>query len=384
MKKNYIDRRKVDLGKRWCEMIYLDNAATTKPNKAVIEAINRCLTDNWGNPSSLHWMGTEAKFSVDRARETVAGLIGAKAKEIIFTSGACESNSHAICGYLKANESGFITTGIEHSSIANIADDYGAIIIPVDKDGLVDMGYLENALMSNQNALVSIQYANNEIGTVQDMNTVANIVHRYGGVLHTDATQIIPDRPIAVKNIDMMSFSGQKIGATKGIGILYVRDGVEIKPIIYGSQEKSRRGGTENVPYIAGLSAAVKDISYPDGKNRDYFVQRVLEGFDCYLVGSPIGDMRLKNNASICFKGIEAESLMLLLNQKGIYVSTGSACSSGSLKPSRVLEKIGLPEQDLHSVVRFSFGDQTIDDVDFVIHEIKQSLDFLKKISGNI
>lgn len=365
-------------------MIYLDNAATTKPKREVIDAINKCLLDDWGNPSSLYKFGIRAKDIVDESRRKVAKLIGAKPSEIIFTSGACESNSHAICGYLKSHNAHFITTNIEHKSIMNIAEDYKdrITIIPVDKNGFVDVEALENILkeLDDINTLVSIQWANNEIGTIQNMEEISTIVHRYNGVLHTDATQIIPDRKIDVIGIDMMSFSGQKLGATKGIGVLYVKNGIELSPIIYGSQEKSRRGGTENVPYIAGLGEAIKHLKYPTSENRDYFVERILSEIDyCYLVGCDYRN-RLKNNASICFKGVESESVLLMLDQRDICVSSGSACNSASLKPSYVLEAIGLPEDEINSVVRFTFGEDTIEDIDIAIEEVKKAITLLRKL----
>lgn len=362
-------------------MIYLDNAATTKPKKAVIDAINECLINTWGNPSSLHTLGKAAKNVVDENRKIVADFIGAKPSEIIFTSGACEANSLAICGYRRKHRELLFTTKIEHKSIINIAQSYPeiTIIIPVDSDGFVDSEYLEHRLAGlsfSARPIVSIQYANNEIGTIQDMERISNIVHKYGGILHTDATQIIPDRKIDVTDIDMMSFSGQKLGAPKGIGVLYVRDGIEISPIIYGSQEKSRRGGTENVPYIAGLGAAIKELKYGYSDIKDYFVRRVLDEIDgAYLIGS---EHRLKNNASICFSGISGELLLLMLNERGIYASAGSACNH---EPSHVLKAVGLSDEYIASTVRFTFGDQTKDDVDFVVDNLVEIVGILRKFN---
>lgn len=367
-------------------MIYLDNAGTTKPKDCVVKAINECLTEDWGNPSSLYRLGIRAKDIVNKSRKTVAKLIGAKPSEIIFTSGACESNSHAICGYLKSHNAHLITTNIEHKSIISIAEDYKdrTTVISVDKNGFVDVENLENILkeLDGINTLVSIQWANNEIGTIQNMEEISTIVHRYNGVLHTDATQIIPDRKINVKNIDMLSFSGQKLGATKGIGVLYVRNGIDIKPIIYGSQERSLRGGTENVPYIAGLKAAIDDLYYEDGEIRDYFIGKILKEVpNCYLVGTDRTDRRLNNNVSICFKGVESESLLLMLDRKNIYVSSGSACNSASLKPSYVLEEIGLPSGEINSVVRFTFCDNTKRQIDIVVREVASAVKMLRSFN---
>ena len=367
-------------------MIYLDNAATTKPKKEVIDTINQCLLYDWGNPSSLYKIGIDAKKIVEESRQTIADLIGAKPSEIIFTSGACEANSLAICGYLNSHNSGLITSYIEHKSIMNIVNEYShkTAMIPVDKQGFIDTFVLEGALASCQfrDILVSIQFANNEIGTIQDIKSIANIVHNYDGILHTDATQIIPDRKIDVKalGIDMMSFSGQKLGAPKGIGVLYVKEGIELKPIIYGSQENSIRGGTENVPYIAGLKTAIDNLTYPTSDLRDYFVGRILSEIDdCYLVGCELGNNRLNNNASICFKGIESETLLVMLDQKDIYVSSGSACNNFSKKSSYVLEALGLPKEYLNSVVRFTFSEEnTKEEIDTVITELKKIICALK------
>ena len=365
-------------------MIYIDNASTTKPRPEVVVAVMNCLMNDWGNPSSLHQLGQDAKAIVDDARKAVSDLIGAKPSEIIFTSGACEANSLAICGYRRKHRELLLTTNIEHKSIIDITKSYPEITIriPVDSNGFVDTQYLEHILVGlswSARPIVSIQYANNEIGTIQDMEKISHIVHKHGGILHTDATQIIPDRKIDVTGIDMMSFSGQKLGAPKGIGVLYVRDGIELSPIIYGSQEKSRRGGTENVPYIAGLGEAVRHIEYPTGEVRDYFVQQVLAQIpDCYLVGAT-GKDRLKNNASICFKGVSSEMMVVMLDQRGICVSSGSACNAG-IEVSHVLKAIGIGE-DAKSVVRFTFGDNTKAEVDAVVEELVK---ICKKLRKNV
>lgn len=357
-------------------MIYVDNAATTKPKQEVVEAIIQCLTETWGNPSSLYSFGREARDIVENSRNNIAKFIGAKPSEIIFTSGACESNSHAICGYLKNNNYRLITTQIEHKSILNIASEYidRTTLIPVDTNGFVDMAALESAL-ENKPHLVSIQYANNEIGTVQNIKEISNLVHSYGCLLHTDATQIIPDRKISVKGIDMMSFSGQKFGAPKGIGVLYVRKGIKLSPIIYGSQEQARRGGTENVPYIAGIAAAINSIQYPTSELRDYFVSRVLSEInDCYLVGCECGEHRLKNNASIYFNGVKSETILLMLAQKKIYASAGSACNSNI--SSYVLDAIKVPS---NNVVRFTFDNNTKDEINTVIDELIKIINLLRR-----
>ncbi|MCM1335327.1 MAG: cysteine desulfurase [Bacteroides sp.] len=368
-------------------MIYLDNAATTKPKKEVVDVITRCLLEDWGNPSSSHALGRRAKKIVEESRKTVADLIGADPSEIIFTSGACEANSLAVFGYLQSRHSCFYTSAIEHKSIVNISQNSDAIaddVILVNSFGQVDVSSIKKLIEDDlYQPLVSIQYANNEIGTIQNIKKIADIVHQCDGVIHTDATQIIPDRKINVKklDVDMLSFSGQKLGAPKGIGVLYVRNGIKLDSIIYGTQENGLRGGTENVPYIAGLAEAIRQLKFPTGKERDYFVNRVLSEIeDCYLVGTPIGNNRLRNNAAICFRGAESEAVLLMLDQKGICVSSGSACNSFSLEPSHVLTAIRLPKEDQYSMVRFTFGENTIEEVDIVVEELKNIVSILRNM----
>lgn len=371
-------------------MIYLDNAATTRPKKEVVDVINQCLLEDWGNPSSSYTLGVRARDIVEKSRDVVAKFIGADPSEIIFTSGACEANSLALCGFLKANSSVLYTSTIEHKSILKIFDDYYhknifKNLLSVNEYGVLNLVDLEEKISKCRFPLVSVQFANNEIGTIQNVKTIANVVHKYNGVFHTDATQIIPDRKIDVKQlgIDMLSFSGQKIGTPKGIGALYIKKGIKINPIIYGTQENGLRGGTENVPYIAGLAEALRRLSYPTKEARDYFVNRVLSEIeDCYLVGAPCGDDRIYNNASICFKGVQSESVLLLLDQKGIYVSSGSACNSSSLSPSHVLQTINLPQDDLNSVVRFTFGENSIEDADMVVDELSCIVKKLREMNN--
>lgn len=371
-------------------MIYLDNAATTKPKPEVIETINYALCEQWGNPSSLYKFGQSARVIVDEARKTVANFIGVKPSEIIFTSGACESNSMAILGLLLRDfTSEFITSSIEHKSIHNLQEAWGCYDpISVNSEGYIEFTELEKILKTlykrNKTSVVSIQYANSEIGTIQNIKEISKIVHKYGGIFHTDATQMIANSPVNVKdlNIDMMSFSGQKIGAPKGIGVLYVKNGIELEPIIYGSQEGGRRGGTENVPYIVGLSAAIKSIQYPTYEIRDYFWEKLSDQVrDIYVIGSM--EHRLNNNLAVCFKGVEAESLQILLDEKGVCVSAGSACMSG--KKSYVLENIGMPIEDQSSVIRFTFGvDTTKKEIDAVIKIISDGIDLLRGLNSDL
>lgn len=362
---------------------YLDEAATTKPREEVVEVITNILREDWGNPSSKYDFGKRAKSIVDKSRETIANFIGAKPSEIIFTSGACESNSLAIMGYLKKNHSMFFTTEIEHKSIMDCSKAVSTEYIPVDSDGSVDLSLLNSILGDyyNRNKLVSIQFANNEIGTVQDMEQISQVVHSNNGILHTDATQIISDRPINVKelDIDMMSFSGQKFGAPKGIGVLYVKDGIKLEPIIYGAQENSLRGGTENVAYIAGIAKAVELIEYPTSYGRDYFLDRLEHKvLDMHLIGN-LSD-RLKNNLSICLENLESSTMVNCLSADEILVSTGSACNSNSIEPSYVLKAIGVPEEHIYSVIRITanFDKMTIEDVEYITDKIADNVEMLR------
>lgn len=364
-------------------MIYLDSAATTKPKDEVIEVITNVLKNEWGNPSSKHNFGKSARDIVEISRMNIAYFIGAKPSEIIFTSGACESNSMAIMGYLKKNRAMFFTTEIEHKSIIDCSKVIDTEYIPVDNNGFVNLSLLKSILGDyyNRNKLVSIQFANNEIGTIQDMKKIAQIVHSNNGVLHTDATQIISDRPIDVEElgIDIMSFSGQKFGAPKGIGVLYVKEGIELEPIIYGSQENSLRGGTENVAFIAGIAKAVELIEYSTNTGRNYFFERLKNKIDnIYLVGEIIN--RLTNNLSICFKGVESNTLVGCLNVDEILVSTGSACNSSSIEPSYVLKAIGVPEEDIYSVVRITadFNKMTIEEIEDITDKIASNVEMLR------
>lgn len=365
---------------------YLDEASTTQPKSEVVEVVTDILKNTWGNPSSRHSFGHDARYEVDNARKVIADFIGANESEIIFTSGACESNSMAIIGYLKKNHGMFFTTEIEHKSIINCSKTVSTEYIPVDNDGLIDLSLLNSILGDyyNRNKLVSIQFANNEIGTIQDMEQISHIVHSNNGVLHTDATQIISDRPIDVKElgIDMMSFSGQKFGAPKGIGVLYIKEGIQLEPIIYGAQENSLRGGTENVAFIVGMAKAVELIEYPSIYGVDYFLEKLKSKInDIYVIGDKF--FRLKNNLSICFKGIESNTLVSCLSVDGILVSTGSACNSNSIEPSYVLKAIGVPEEDIYSVIRITtnFDKLTIEEIEDITDKIKMNVETLRSIS---
>lgn len=367
-------------------MIYLDNAATTKPSPSVINTITDVLANSWGNPSSLYDFGINSYWIIEEVRDKVAKLINCDKSEVYFTSSSCESNSLAILGYLKAHPmSALLTTNIEHKSIIEITKCTPRRVykLMVDKDGKVNLGDLisscEIMINDGYDIFASIQWANNEIGVIQNMPQISEIIHRYGGVLHSDATQIIPDRKINSTYVDMLSFSGHKIHAPKGIGVLHIKNkNVTIKPLIYGSQENKLRGGTENVAYIAGLGTAIDELYYPKNMKqlRDYFsieLQKISKNI------TVIGDFknRLHSNLSVCFGGVSASKLMNCLSQSGVYCSTGSACNQSA--KSYVLEAIGLSEDEINSTIRFSLSCTTTkEEIDEAIVIINKTYNYLK------
>lgn len=374
-------------------MIYLDNAATTKIHPEVIKTITDTMTSVWGNPSSIHKLGQQAKSILDNSRKTISQHMNCKPNEIVFTSGACESNSLAICGYLdKHSHSVLITTDIEHKSIQSLCIDrtYNTRYVRVDNKGRVDLEHLnqlckETYLNGYSHMLVSIQSANSEIGTVQDIKSISSIAHKYNGVFHTDATQLFPYQKIDVEDlgIDMLSMSGQKINTPKGIGFLYVKDDINLKPLIYGSQMETRRGGTENIPYITGLSKAIELLQYENTyiqSMRDYLLGKFKNSGLDYIVNGDL-ENRLPNNISISFKNIEAESLLLLLDINGICVSSGSACDSKSIQASSTLKAIGVDEDYIHGTIRITLSDEiTFDELDYVYEKIIQGVRRLQSL----
>ena len=368
-------------------MIYLDNAASTRVKNEVIEVIFKTMQSVFANPSSLHQLGLEAKSLLDNSRKTISQHINCKPNEIIFTSGACEANSLAIQGYMdRYSHSVLITTTIEHKSIQALCVDrtYNTRYVRVDNKGRVDLEHLsqlckETYMNGYSHMLVSIQSANSEIGTIQDIREIAKIVHKYNGVFHTDATQLFPCQKIDIRglDIDMLSMSGQKINAPKGIGFLYVKDNIDLKPLIYGSQMETRRGGTENIPYIAGLSKAIELLQYENTyvqSMRDYLLGKFQNCRLDYIVNGDL-ENRLPNNISISFKNIEAESLLLLLDMNEICVSSGSACDSKSIQASSVLKAIKVPDDYIHGTIRITLSDDiTFDELDYAYEKIIQGV----------
>ncbi len=372
------------------ESIYLDEAATTKPKEEVIQAILPYLYEKWHNPSSLYSPSKSIKKDIEDVRKNVADTINADASEIFFTSGGSESNNWVIQGFHNQYpEAAIITTTIEHKSILKCVDDIPNVhFVGVNKYGAVVLEQLKNMLqyIKTRPILVSIQYANNEIGTIQNIKTIAELVHKYGGILHTDAVQAYGHIPIDVgQGIDLLSASGHKIGCPKGIGFLYKRNGVSIKPLIYGSQEQGMRGGTENVPYIIGLGKAVeliknKKVDYDLCSKRNYFINQLKYKLGGKINGSMLN--RLPNNINVTFsQSITGEALIYMLDTFNIYISAGSACNSHSVQPSYVLQEIGLSDDEIYKTVRITLPDNIDEDkTNKAISEISRQIQVMESV----
>lgn len=377
---------------------YLDMAASTPVSESVLETIMDTMRNTWANPSSVHSKGVEAYNIIRQTKNTMAEYINCDPEEIVFTSGAAEANSLAILGYLRANPNTvFCTSNIEHKSILSMLEDCEMKeVFAVNSGGRImldELNYrLDDSLHYGYSSLVSIQAANSEIGVVQDIQGIAEVVHRHKGILHCDATQLFPYQRINVKKmgIDMMSISGQKIHAPKGIGFLYVRKGIKLKPLIYGTQSNGLRGGTENIPYIAGLGKAIEELGVKTSNSlcdlevayvRKYMEDRLLQKIDGCILNSYVKN-KLSNLISISFKGIEAESLLLMLDINGIYVSSGSACNSGNTEPSYVLKAIQVPDEYIRGTIRITLPDDfTFDEADYVVEKIKSCVERLRKFA---
>ncbi|MDJ0697270.1 cysteine desulfurase NifS [Mastigocoleus sp. MO_188.B34] len=377
--------------------IYLDNNATTKVDPAVVEAMMPYITEYYGNPSSMHTFGGQVSKAIRQAREKVAALIGAEESEIIFTSGGTEGDNAAIRAALQAQpqKRHIITTQVEHPAVLNLCKQmqnqgYEVTYLSVDSRGQLDLHELEAALTGNT-ALVTIMYANNETGVIFPIEEIGKLVKEYGAIFHVDAVQAVGKIPLNMKNstIDMLSMSGHKIHAPKGIGALYVRRGVRFRPmLIGGGQERGRRGGTPNVPGIVALGKAaelellhIEEATARERRLRDRLEKAIINTIpDCEVNGR--GTERLPNTTNIGFKYIEGEAILLLLNQHGICASSGSACSSGSLEPSHVLRAMGLPYTTLHGSIRFSLCRYTTEaEIDAVLGVLPGIIERLRAIS---
>ena len=389
--------------------MYLDTASTVKPKQEVIDAMMPYLTEQWFNPSSLYSDSKRVEIAIDKSRETVAKSINAKAKDIFFTSGGSEANCWAIQGFInsrlkKKKIPYIITTKIEHKSIMDcVKNQCGAVkyFLDVDSDGYISTSELNDAiaLMLNNGAnpkdiLVSIQFANNEVGSIQDVIGISEVAHMYGCVFHTDAVQAFCHVNIDVESmgIDMLTASAHKIGGCKGTGFLYIKKGVKISPLIYGSQMDGKRGGTENVAGIVGMAKAV-ELSKNNWKNgsaiamtRDYFINKLT------LIGCGVNGLvpdgtndavhRLPNNINVVLpNGVGSESLLYALDVDDVQIGTGSACNSHSVKPSHVLKAMHKTDDECSRSIRITIpDDMTMDDVDEAVDAIEKAIDVLQNI----
>ena len=380
------------------KLIYLDNAATTKTAPEVVEAMLPYFSEFYGNPSSIYSLAGESKKAIDQARETIAGALGAQPEEIYFTAGGTESDNWALkatAEYYRKKGNHIITTKIEHHAILHSCQQlekqgFEVTYLDVDENGVVKLEELKKAIRPTT-ILISVMYANNEIGTIQPIQEIGEIAHEKGILFHTDAVQAFGQLPIHVDDchIDMLSASGHKLNGPKGIGFLYIRKGVKIRSFIHGgAQERKRRAGTENVPGIVGLGKAVEravktmeERMAKERELRDYLIGRVLAEIP-YTRLNGHRSLRLPNNANFSFQFIEGESLLIMLDMEGICGSSGSACTSGSLDPSHVLLAIGLPHEIAHGSLRLTLNEEnTKEELDFVVESLKRIIERLRSMS---
>lgn len=380
------------------KLIYLDNAATTKTAPEVVEAMLPYFTEYYGNPSSIYDFAQKSKEAVTKGRQQIADVLNAKKEEIYFTAGGSEADNWALKATFEAYKSKgnhIITTKIEHHAILHTCEyleKRGAKItyLDVDENGIVRLDELEKAI-TPETILISVMFANNEIGSIQPIKEIGRIAKEHGILFHTDAVQAFCQVPIDVDecNIDMLSSSGHKINGPKGIGFLYIRKGVKIKSFIHGgAQERHRRAGTENVTGIIGLAKAaeiatanMKERTAEEIKVRDHLIERIEKEIPyAKLNGDRV--KRLPNNVNFSFQFVEGESMLILLDSKGICASSGSACTSGSLDPSHVLLAIGLPHEIAHGSLRLTISDQiTMEDADYVVDNLKEIVNHLREMS---
>ena len=380
------------------KMIYLDNAATTKTAPEVVEAMIPYFTEFFGNASSVYGFAGNSKEAMSKARDTIANALGAKSNEIYFTAGGSEADNWALKATAEAYKSKgnhIITTKIEHHAILHTAEwleknGFEVTYLNVDENGVVKLDELKAAIRP-ETILISVMYANNEIGTIQPIKEIGEIAKENGILFHTDAVQAFGQVPINVDelNIDMLSSSGHKLNGPKGIGFLYIRKGIKIRSFVHGgAQERKRRAGTENVPAIVGYGAAVeravdtmKERTEKEMQLRDYLIDRVLKEVPYTRLNGHRTD-RLPNNANFSFQFIEGESLLIMLDMEGICGSSGSACTSGSLDPSHVLLAIGLPHEIAHGSLRLTLSDETTkEDIDYVVEKVKEIVARLRDMS---
>ena len=378
--------------------IYADNAATTRPSKTVISVMTKALESVYGNPSSLYSTGQEAREALEQARADVAAVINAEPREILFTSGGSEADNQALRSAAalgrKNGKMHIISTAFEHHAILHTLErlekeGFEVTLLDVHEDGLVRPEELEDAIREDT-CLVTVMFANNEIGTIQPIAEIGAICKKHNVIFHTDAVQAVAHVPIDVKamNIDMLSASGHKFHASKGVGFLYCRKGIRLTNLIDGgAQERGKRAGTENVPGILGMAAALKEAAANMEKNAAHMSamrDRLIAGLQQIPHSALNGDAvkRLPGNVNFCFEGIEGESLLLLLDDRGICASSGSACTSGSLDPSHVLLAIGRVHDVAHGSLRLSIGeDVTEEEIDYLITSVKEVVEYLRSFS---
>ena len=379
-------------------MIYLDNAATTRLSETAFEAMRPYMMDQFANPAGTYSFAAGAAAAVEKAREQLAAVIGAKSSEIYFTSGGTESDNWALKGVMQANAAKgrhLITSAIDHHAILHSAEalkkqGYDVTILPVDGDGTVDLDALEKAIRPDT-VLISVMAANNEIGTLEPLERIGEIAHAHGVLFHTDAVQAFCHVPIDVErmHIDLLSASGHKFHGPKGVGLLYVRKGVKIAPFMDGgAQEKKRRAGTTNVPGIVGMAAAateavahMDEIAKKEIAVRDHLIERIEKEIPHAKLNGH-RTQRLPGNVNFCFRFIEGESMLMLLDDSGVCASSGSACTSGSLDPSHVLLAIGLPHEIAHGSLRLTLSEETtLADADYVVDTLKGIIERLRSMS---
>ena len=380
------------------KLIYMDNAATTAVKPEVFEKMKPYFMENYSNPSSVYSFAGEAKKAVDDARDIIAGALNAKAAEIYFTGGGSEADNWAIKATAEAYKNKgkhIITSAIEHHAVLHTCGwlerhGYEVTYLPVDENGTVSPEKVEEAIRPDT-ILISIMFANNEIGTIEPIKEIGEIAEKHGVLFHTDAVQAFGHVPIDVQemHIDMLSASGHKFHGPKGIGFMYMRNGLKLGSFIHGgAQERSRRAGTHNVPGIVGMGEAARIAmeqleanAVKETEVRDYLIARVEKEIP-YIKVNGHRENRLPNNINICFHFIEGESLLIMLDQKGICASSGSACTSGSLDPSHVLLAIGLPHEIAHGSLRLTISeDTTKEDADFVVDNLKSIVERLRSMS---
>ncbi len=378
--------------------IYADNAATTKMSRAAIDAMLPCMEEQYGNPSSLYSLGQRAKETLELAREEIAAVIGASPKELTFTSGGSEADNQALRSAAalgrKAGKLHIVSTAFEHHAVLHTLkalerEGFSVTLLPVHEDGLVRVEEAEAALRDDT-CLVSVMYANNEIGTIQSIRAIGALCRARGVLFHTDAVQAVGHLPIDVgaDNIDLLSASAHKFHGPKGVGFLYARKGIRLTNLIEGgAQERGKRAGTENVAGVAGMAAALKESAGNMETAATHLAalrDRLIEGLREIPHSALNGDeaRRLPSNVNFCFEGIEGESLLLLLDDRGICASSGSACTSGALDPSHVLLAIGRKHDVAHGSLRLTLGENaTAEEVDYIIQNVKEVVEHLRGFS---